>query len=184
MRTRRRIFIHQAVLASCTDDWYGPVEECRRVQPLAASCGRSRVQDRGCRPSALRRRIFDAVINVESSHCYPSLEKFLSEVRRVLRPGGHFLYADFRERGNVAAWRNMLRDSRLDVLREMDITANVVTALDRDNDRKLDLIQRLIPNILRRSFLDFAAVRGSALFEAFRSGKLVYMSFVLQKPRP
>ena len=124
---------------------------------------------------------FDAVINVESSHCYPSFDKFLSEVRRVLRPGGHFLYADFRERGNVANWRDTLRNGELALLREIDITPNVVAALDRDNDRKLDLIHRLIPRILRPSFFDFAAVRGSALFESFRSGKLVYMSFVLRK---
>jgi fatty-acid O-methyltransferase len=31
---------------------------------------------------------FDAVINVESAHCYGSIERFLAEVHRVLRPGG------------------------------------------------------------------------------------------------
>ena len=41
---------------------------------------------------------FDAVINVEASHCYPDFPRFLAEVARVLRPGGHFLYADFRFR--------------------------------------------------------------------------------------
>ena len=39
---------------------------------------------------------FDAVINVEASHGYPDFPRFLAEVARVLRPGGHFLYADFR----------------------------------------------------------------------------------------
>ena len=34
---------------------------------------------------------FDVVVNVESSHTYPSFERFLREVARVLRPGGHFL---------------------------------------------------------------------------------------------
>jgi len=124
---------------------------------------------------------FDAVVNVESSHCYPSFEKFLSEVRRVLRPSGHFLYADFRGRAEIETWRNALRDSGLAVLRETDITSNVLASLDRDNDRKLDLIHRLIPRVLRPSFLDFAAVRGSAIYEAFQSGRLVYISFVLLK---
>ena len=41
---------------------------------------------------------FDAVINVEASHVYPHFPRFLAEVARVLRPGGHFLYADFRPR--------------------------------------------------------------------------------------
>ena len=35
---------------------------------------------------------FDAVINVKASHIYPNFERFLGEVARVLRPGGHFLY--------------------------------------------------------------------------------------------
>jgi ubiquinone/menaquinone biosynthesis C-methylase UbiE len=125
---------------------------------------------------------FDAVANVESSHCYPSLERFLAEVRRVLRPGGYFLYADFREADNVAAWKETLHHSALAILRERDITPNVTSALIRDNQRKLNLIHRLIPRILRRYFFDFAAVQGSTLFEAFRTGKVVYLSFVLQKP--
>jgi ubiquinone/menaquinone biosynthesis C-methylase UbiE len=34
---------------------------------------------------------FDAVINLESSAAYPHFSRFLAEVARVLRPGGHFL---------------------------------------------------------------------------------------------
>ena len=125
---------------------------------------------------------FDAVVNVESSHCYPSFEKFLSEVCRVLRSGGHFLYADFRSRTETDAWRSALRNSGLTVLRETDITPNIIAALEKDDDRKFDLIRRLIPRVLQPSFLDFAAVRGSTVFEAFRTGQLVYMSFDLTKP--
>jgi ubiquinone/menaquinone biosynthesis C-methylase UbiE len=122
----------------------------------------------------------DAVLNVESSHCYPSFDRFLAEVRRVLRPGGHFLYADFRDRENVETWLKSLANSGLSVLRETEITSNVVAALEKDNDRKLALIDSIVPRPLRSSFLDFAAVRGSALFEGFQSGKYTYRSFVLR----
>src|ERR1700722_10634175 len=58
---------------------------------------------RGQRPgSAVRRRILRCAVNVEASHLYPDFPKFLSEVARVLRPGGHFLYTDFRPRSEVA----------------------------------------------------------------------------------
>lgn len=49
---------------------------------------------------------FDAVINVEAAHLYPDYPRFLREVARVLRPGGHFLYADLRERGYLATWES------------------------------------------------------------------------------
>ncbi len=38
----------------------------------------------------------DVVVNVESSHCYGSMDAFIAEVHRVLRPGGHFVWADLR----------------------------------------------------------------------------------------
>jgi SAM-dependent methyltransferase len=123
----------------------------------------------------------DVVINVESSHCYPSFDRFLEEVRRILRPGGYFLYTDFRAAEKADSWCHSLRHSGLTLLRETDITANVVSALDLDNERKLGLIQRMVPRPLRASFLDFAAVRGTALFEGFKSGDFTYRSFVLQK---
>ena len=52
---------------------------------------------------------FDAVLNVEASHCYPDFPGFLAEVSRVLRPGGHFLYADFRFHDGIAAWERALQ---------------------------------------------------------------------------
>ena len=36
------------------------------------------------------------MLNVEASHAYPRFDRFLDKVVRVLRPGGHFLYVDFR----------------------------------------------------------------------------------------
>ena len=40
------------------------------------------------------RELFDVVTNVESSHSYPNLGAFYTEVFRVLAPGGCFLYTD------------------------------------------------------------------------------------------
>ena len=44
---------------------------------------------------------FDAVLNVESSHRYPQMEKFLNEVYRVLKPNGYFLFTDFRNNPEI-----------------------------------------------------------------------------------
>ena len=41
---------------------------------------------------------FDVVLNVESSHCYPDMARFVAEAARVLRPAGRLLFADMRHR--------------------------------------------------------------------------------------
>lgn len=124
---------------------------------------------------------FDAVINVESSHCYGSMPAFLREVARVLKPGGHFLHADFRDRKKIALWRGQLAASGLQILHETDITPNVLAALDADHDRKLALMEKLLPKRLLGSFRDFAATKGSLVYEQFRSGGMQYFHFVLRK---
>jgi SAM-dependent methyltransferase len=127
------------------------------------------------------RDVFDAVINIESSHCYPHLPAFFNEAARVLKPGGHFLYADFRFRNSVDSWRQTLRASGLTIKAEADITSGVVRGLDIENDRKLAMIDRLVPKILHSSIRDFAAVRGSKMYNAFCTGSLAYLRFVMQK---
>jgi ubiquinone/menaquinone biosynthesis C-methylase UbiE len=123
----------------------------------------------------------DVVINVESSHCYGSIETFLSEVQRILRPQGYFLYADFRGEEDVALLHRQLHHSGMTLLHEEDITANVVRSLELDNERKVALIQRYFPKWLLRSFQDFAGVKGSKIYEGFRSQRMRYKYYLLQK---
>ncbi len=124
---------------------------------------------------------FDAVINVESSHCYGSMREFLSEVRRVLRPGGHLLLADRRDQKGTETLRGQLLRSGLQILREQRITPNILRALDLDNERRMHLIQRGVPGLTRKLFKQFAATPGTSMYESFRKGHWEYVSFVLRK---
>ena len=63
---------------------------------------------------------FDAVINVESSGAYPHFSRFLAEVARVLRPGGHFLYADLRPANSIAEWEAALAGAPMRMLSHED----------------------------------------------------------------
>ena len=124
---------------------------------------------------------FDAVVNVESSHCYGPLQRFLAEVHRVLRPGGRFLFADFRSRAEIDSLRCELQASGLALVSETVITPNVFRSLELDNQRKLELIERFGAPV-RRYFDRFAAMQGTDIFESFRTAENEYISCVLAKP--
>jgi ubiquinone/menaquinone biosynthesis C-methylase UbiE len=122
---------------------------------------------------------FDAILNVESSHCYGRFDLFLREVRRVLRPGGHFLYADFRPEEEILGWRTALLSAGFAIAAERDLRPGVVAALDADDDDKRVMIDHIVDRPLLGVFREFAAVRGSILNGALRRGDFGYRAFVL-----
>ncbi|WP_343577200.1 phthiotriol/phenolphthiotriol dimycocerosates methyltransferase [Mycobacterium sp.] len=74
---------------------------------------------------------FDAVINIEASHCYPRFPRFLEEVARVLRPGGHFLYADVRRRHELARWGQELSGAPMQLISEKTINEQVARGIEK-----------------------------------------------------
>jgi ubiquinone/menaquinone biosynthesis C-methylase UbiE len=124
---------------------------------------------------------FDVILNVESSLCYGSMERFLCQVFRVLRPNGYFLFTDFRGKDKIDVLREQLINSGLEVLKEERITSNVLKALDCDNTRKLRLIYQKVPRIMRQLFRHFAGIQGTKTYEAFSMGDTDYRSFILRK---
>jgi SAM-dependent methyltransferase len=125
---------------------------------------------------------FDAVINVEASHCYPNFPRFLSEVARVLRPGGHFLYADFRFAERRAEWEQALANAPLKTGCTRDIGAEVRRGMDLNSPRSLALIARNLPRFLHGVGRDFAGTKGSRIYNALANGELTYRSYCMEKP--
>ncbi|NQS91262.1 MAG: methyltransferase domain-containing protein, partial [Chloroflexi bacterium] len=124
---------------------------------------------------------FDVVINVESSHCYSSMDAFLGQVKRVLRDGGYFLFADFRRKEALDSLQESLNKSGLTLIKGTDITQNIIEALKLDHDRKTALINKSIHKPLIGLFHQFSGTKGSLIYERFISGETIYLSFVLQK---
>jgi ubiquinone/menaquinone biosynthesis C-methylase UbiE len=127
---------------------------------------------------------FDVIINVEASHCYGNMSRFLQEVARLLRPGGYFLSADFRTQAGYTVLNNQLLQSGLEIIKKEDITPQVLQAMKADNQAKLQLIQKFVPGLLRRPVAQFAGVKGSNIFNGFESGEMIYLSYVLRNPNP
>lgn len=124
---------------------------------------------------------FDVVINVESSHCYGSMDAFLGQVRRVLRDGGYFIFADFRRKESLESLRKSIMDSGLTLIKETDITLNIVEALKLDHERKSAFIRERVPQPLVGFFFQFAGTSGSLIYDRFVRGETVYLSYVFQK---
>lgn len=125
---------------------------------------------------------FDAVLNVEASHCYPHFPQFLAEVARVLRPGGVFLYADFRFASMIAEWESALAASPLRQLAQREINAEVLRGMNRNSERSLALIVQHLPRFLHGLGRDFAGTSGSRVHTAVARHELSYRSYLFEKP--
>jgi SAM-dependent methyltransferase len=124
---------------------------------------------------------FDIVVNVESSHCYGSMPAFLAHVRRVLRPGGVFAWADARPRDRLAETFRSLLGSGLEPIRDVDISAHVLESLEATSDEKIAVVDERVPLPLRPFAKSGMAVRGTLVYEALARGELVYHSMQLRK---
>lgn len=128
-----------------------------------------------------REGLFDVVMNVESSHCYHPIEKFLASVRRVLVSGGFLLLTDFRSLMGLDELRRALFDSGLTMLEENIISKNVFAAIQIEHQRKLDEIVNRIPENMRPMLNEFAGMEGSYIYRGLEKGDAKYVSYVLQK---
>ena len=124
---------------------------------------------------------FDAVVNVEASHHYPHLPRFLAEVARVLRPGGHFLYTDFRARYLVPKWEAALADAPLRLVAERIIDDEVKLGMAKNSPRMQELISRRVPGFLQRIARDQTGVSGGALFNGVQQGGFSYRLYCFVK---
>ncbi len=113
-------------------------------------------------------RSFDAVTNMESSHTYPDLRAFFAEVRRVLVPGGRFLYTDLLPVQRWMEVRALLDPLGFEIMDDREITPNVLASCDevaagrRAFGEQSDVID------------NFLAVPGSAVYEQMHTGAWQY----------
>lgn len=124
---------------------------------------------------------FDAVVNVESARCYPNIDKFFSEVKRVLKHNGKFLFADMIKKEEVEKIEKLLNEIGFKIIEKNDIRENVVLALSHDSQARKTEIDKKVPRFMRKSFYEFAGIEGTDRYKSFANSEMHYWSFTLTK---
>ncbi|MFW5994823.1 MAG: class I SAM-dependent methyltransferase [Spirochaetia bacterium] len=122
---------------------------------------------------------FDHVISVEASRAYGDIMSFFAEVRRVLRHGGSLLLTDMRWSEDMTKLKSQIADAGFSIQNERNIAPNVVRALERDNERKVSLMERRVPKRFLSAFSEFAGTVGSDRYRSFADGRMQYVSWNL-----
>ena len=127
---------------------------------------------------------FDVVLNVEASHLYLQFPRFLAEIVRVLRPGGHFLYTDVRPRARFAEWEAALAEAPMRMISQRVINDEVMRGIEGSQQNSL----AILGPVTRRapSFLDDLArragdLRASTFYQALQSGENSYRMYSFKK---
>jgi ubiquinone/menaquinone biosynthesis C-methylase UbiE len=154
------------------------IEFCRRVHKVPGL----RFMQGNAEDLPLPDECADVIINIEASCLYEDTVKFFDEVFRLLRPRGHFVYADVHRSIDVDDLFAGLDQSGLITESCQDITQNVIRALELDHDRRMAGLRQYGPFFLRGLLGSFAGTQGTRIPKGLADGSLRYLSFVLSKP--
>lgn len=118
----------------------------------------------------------EMVINVESSHCYPYFQKFVTQVKRVLKPNGYFHYTDFRKNSfyDIQDYFNIhsMEDISLNVLQSLRAMVPIRQKQIQECKDQGTLIDRIILSILAN---EFVGGTNSGIYNSINSGKSAYI---------
>nr|MBA2467513.1 class I SAM-dependent methyltransferase [Sphingomonas sp.] len=121
---------------------------------------------------------FDVLLNVEASNDYGDRPRFFSEVARVLRPDGIFLYTDSFRVAHAAEMQAQLAAAGFAAGFD-DITGNVAEACRLDSPRRRELVRRQAPLAarlaLKRQLANYAGIEGSSKYRQFAERRRAYL---------
>ena len=123
----------------------------------------------------LKSESVDYIICIESSHCFGNFRTNLSEVKRVLKKGGHYFLADFLSATDRVEYEESF-ENLFTLVEKKDISENVLASLRIDSKRKIELINKA-PYWLRRGLKRFAGIEGSTIYNQMEAGDTVYMAY-------
>ncbi|CAF4131639.1 unnamed protein product, partial [Adineta steineri] len=127
----------------------------------------------------------DIILCIEATHAFGesiAITQFANEVVRVLRPNGHLLWCDFcyMDRSSTSIY-DLIANDELIIEEKINITRNVLHALDIQNKPRTDFIQRYIQPEEQEYFRRFAGLPGTKIYEDMSQGRSEYWRVVFRK---
>ncbi|CAF1199291.1 unnamed protein product [Adineta steineri] len=127
----------------------------------------------------------DIILCIEATHTFDepiAITQFANEVVRVLRPNGYLLWCDFcYMNGSGTSIYDLISNDELIIKEKINITMNVLHALDIQNKSRTDFIQRYIQPEEQEYFRLSAGLPGSQIYEDMSQGRSQYWRIVFQK---
>ncbi len=121
---------------------------------------------------------FDVVLNVESSHQYPNVNRFYREVKRVMHSDSLFMYVDFFDENEISKCEAAALEAGLVLKKKTNVTKNVCWALAKTSESKILKIEKGVPKFAQRFIKEWAGTVDSPLYEKLMTGKRSYIHYV------
>ncbi|CAF0774841.1 unnamed protein product [Adineta steineri] len=127
----------------------------------------------------------DIILCIEATHAFDepiAITQFANEVTRVLRPNGYLLWCDFCYiNGSGTSVYDLIANDELIIEEKINITRNVLHALDIQNKSRTDFIQRYIQPEEQEHFRRFAGLPGTQVYEDMSQERSQYWRVVFRK---
>ncbi|CAF1398961.1 unnamed protein product [Adineta steineri] len=127
----------------------------------------------------------DIILCIEATQAFGeriAATQFANEVVRVLRPNGYLLWCDVcYKNGSGTSVYDLIANDELIIEEKINITKNVLYALDIQNKYRTDFIQRYIQSEEQEYFRLFAGLSGTEIYEDMSQGRSEYWRVVFRK---
>ncbi|CAF3839123.1 unnamed protein product [Adineta steineri] len=127
----------------------------------------------------------DVVLSVETTNIFDEIEavkKFIDEITRVLTPNGYFLWCGLCNVDGSSVLIDYLTANNAFIMKEkVNITRNILHALDIQNSSRADFIERYIQPADQEYCRLFAGLPGTQIYDNMQLGRAEYYRVVFRK---
>ncbi|CAF4091649.1 unnamed protein product [Adineta steineri] len=125
------------------------------------------------------------ILCIETTHAFDepiAIKQYANEVVRVLRPNGYLLWCDFcYMNGSGKSVYDLIENDGLIIKEKVNITRNVLHALDIQINSRADFIERHVQPADQEYYRLFAGLSDTQIYEGMSQGRSQYWRVVFRK---